>query len=186
MKFTDLLKDLTTEKLNKMNRKELAKVVSKLNAVANKRLKRLEEKEKETSAYNYVMRSGGKFSVRGKNLNELRKEYKRVSGFLQSKTSTLKGAKQVENEFLQRVNQKNMTDNQKKDFWTVYTRIEQLEPNFAREYGSERLQRFIAQEMNNGYKDIDDLLEKARNEIDESYERTVNDVWLSGDDFFEI
>lgn len=67
--------------------------VSRKASMANKRLKRLEQKGLTSApAYKQWFESGGhKFSVRGKSYNELQAELARVNHFINAKTSTIRG-----------------------------------------------------------------------------------------------
>lgn len=69
--------------------------ISKLARRANARLRRLEKAELTGSpAYQYWLNSGGvNFGVRGKDYNQLQAELARLNGFLNAKTSTVRGAK---------------------------------------------------------------------------------------------
>lgn len=89
----DTLLDLTPEQLMQMSRKDLAKNISILSSAANKRLKRLEASGTYSPSAEWVYRHGGKFSVAGKTKNQLLIEFFRVQEFLESKTSTVRGAK---------------------------------------------------------------------------------------------
>lgn len=77
--------------------KALKAEVSRKASMANKRLKRLEQKGLTSSpAYKMWLESGGaKFSVRGKNYNELQAELARVNQFIEAKTSTIRGVNKV-------------------------------------------------------------------------------------------
>lgn len=77
-------------------RKQLADKVSQMARTANKRLDRLAKNNLEgQSAYAKWYDNGAvRFSVKGKNYQQLQKEYWRVKNFLDSQTSTIKGAKQ--------------------------------------------------------------------------------------------
>lgn len=81
----------------KQDYQSLKREVSRLASMANKRLVRLENNGFEDSpAYKQWIESGGKkFSVRGKDYNELQKELARVRQFVNSKTSTIRGAQSV-------------------------------------------------------------------------------------------
>lgn len=87
-------------------RKQLADKVSQMARTANKRLDRLSKNNLEgQSAYAKWYQNGAvRFSVKGKSYQELQKEYWRVKDFLDSQTSTIKGAK----ENMQRVAEKVM------------------------------------------------------------------------------
>ena len=81
----------------KQDYQSLKREVSRLASMANKRLVRLEKNGFEDSpAYKHWIESGGeKFSVRGKDYNELQKELARVRQFVNAKTSTIRGAQSV-------------------------------------------------------------------------------------------
>lgn len=77
--------------------KDFRKEVSRLNSMANKRIKRLQASELATSpALNKWIESGGEFfSIRGKTQQEVRREYYRVKQYLDSSTSSITGTKDV-------------------------------------------------------------------------------------------
>ena len=87
------------EKVEEIKReeKELRKQVSRLASMANKRIQRLEQSElTDTPAYKSWEENGAhRFSVRGKTYQEVQAEYWRVKKFIENKTSTVTGAKQV-------------------------------------------------------------------------------------------
>lgn len=83
------------EDVSRLSEKNLRSAVTILDSAGNKRLKRMEQSGIKSQASSWVERSGGNFSVAGKNYNELRSEFKRVSGFLKAKTSTQKGYEEV-------------------------------------------------------------------------------------------
>lgn len=130
MKISDVM-NLTPGKLAKLDRAELAKVVSTLASAANKRLRSIERANLTSSslAYEYVKRGGGDFSAKGKNLQELDIEYQRVTGFLKRNTSTVKGTKQYVDareagtiKFMESIgvsDYKNWTASMKKRFWKM-------------------------------------------------------------------
>lgn len=74
--------------------KELHDEVSRMASLANKRIKRLEKNElTDTPAYQSWEKNGSiRFSVRGKNYNELQSEYFRLKRFIEDKTSLVRGA----------------------------------------------------------------------------------------------
>ena len=76
--------------------KEYRKEASKLAAIANKRIARLEKNGLEnTPAYQgYLKSGGGKFSVKGKDHNELQKEVARINALIKAQTSTVRGTNQ--------------------------------------------------------------------------------------------
>lgn len=85
---------LSATEIKGYDRQNLARIVTKLNSAANKRVTRLEKAGYNTPAMRAAkVDKGQRFSVAGKNLKQLRAEYIRVSGFLKADTSTKKGYK---------------------------------------------------------------------------------------------
>ena len=85
------------QRINQMKKE----IQSKMNT-ANKRLKRLEKAGyTESPAYKGLYKKHGwtkeksRFSVKGKNADEIQKEYIRINRFLKDKTSTVRGANAV-------------------------------------------------------------------------------------------
>lgn len=96
----DQLVNIGATELKGYDRDNLARIVTKLDSAANKRLVRLEKAGYNTPAMrSSKMSRGDRFSVKGKNLKELRSQYIQVSNFLKSETSTVKGYKK----FLKRI-----------------------------------------------------------------------------------
>ena len=141
-----------------MSRKELAKAVSILASAANKRLKRIEQAglEDYSSAYRYIQRTGGKFSVKGKSKDELILEYKRAKGFLSParKTSTLSGIKTSKEENKQKVEERLgvtfKNEDESKDFWKAYNKYADNHRAKVYNTGSDTIQKLIAQRVERG------------------------------------
>ena len=90
-------KTKTDEQARKQRIRQLKQEISKKASMANKRLKRLEKNDlTNVPAYRQYVQGGGvKFSVKGKNYNELQAELSRVNHFIDSKTSTVRGTNSV-------------------------------------------------------------------------------------------
>ena len=101
--MADVVKQLAEQVVNKIAkqheaRQQLSRAeVSKLVAKANKRVARLERNNLEDSpAYQKLINDGDvRFSVRGKDHNQLQKEVSRLNKFLESETSTVRGINRV-------------------------------------------------------------------------------------------
>lgn len=80
-----------------LDEKEYRKRVSKIMAVANKRIARLEKnKLQDSPAFKtYIGEQGFKFSVKGKSHNELQKEVAKLKKFMEAETSTVRGVNKV-------------------------------------------------------------------------------------------
>ena len=88
--------------IQKLSRKELAQVTSRLVSASNKRLKRLEQSDfiGESPAYRYAKSRKDttddvRFSVKGKIQGQLQRTFTEAKHFLSLKTSTLAGYKKV-------------------------------------------------------------------------------------------
>ena len=90
-------KTKTDEQARKQRIRQLKQEISKKASMANKRLKRLERNDlTNVPAYKQYIQGGGvKFSVKGKNYNQLQAELSRVNHFINSKTSTVRGTNSV-------------------------------------------------------------------------------------------
>lgn len=156
MKISNI--NYTTRQMLSMSRKELAKAVSILASAANKRLKRIETAglENYSSAYRYIEHTGGKFSVAGKNTEELIIEYKRVKGFLSParKTSTIKGirasVKENETKVQDRLGVTFKNEEESKDFWKAYNKYADSHRAKVYNTGSDTIQKLIAQRVERG------------------------------------
>lgn len=101
--------------INKMTEPELRSVVTRLASAANKRVRRIAAKGIETPATRTAETSGGFFTGKGKTLPQLRTEYKRVKGFLQSETSSLTGYKKFIKRFDKKLEKIRTKKKKKKD-----------------------------------------------------------------------
>lgn len=88
----------TKQEISADRLKELKAEISKKASMANKRIKRLENKGMTNNpAYrNWEQYNNGqKFSVKGKDYNQLQQELSRVNSFIGAKTSTIRGTNKV-------------------------------------------------------------------------------------------
>lgn len=134
------IQNMSLSKIMSMSRRELAKAVLTMASAGNKRLVRLQKRNITTPASIYIKEHGGKFSVAGKNVAELREEFQRVKGFLESETSTVRGYRKWESKISQTlrestgINYDSLTERQKRTFWQAYSKLEELDQ--ANVYGA--------------------------------------------------
>ena len=121
--FSDYMKAGEVEE----NRKRISRLVS----LANKRLKRLENAGLDDSpAYQKWVEAGAeKFSVKGKDHNQLQRELSRLKNFIESETSTVRGVNNVlkqmaQNTGIQYSNMQELKDNAK-TFFELSSKVEQ-------------------------------------------------------------
>lgn len=108
----------------------LKKEANRLASMANKRVRRLEQNNlTDAPAYQQYISSGGKFSVRGKDYNQLQQEISRLQAFISSKTSTVRGYNNVLKEMANNtgIKYKNLSDlkEKSKTFFELHTKVEQ-------------------------------------------------------------
>lgn len=113
VKFTVKASGFTDEE------RKLRAEARRLVSMANKRLRRIEQQNLINSpAYKKWVEDGAqKFSVRGKNMEEVNQEIARMNDFLRKQTSTVKGTKQYFNNVAKEIGIKkfdDFTDLQKK------------------------------------------------------------------------
>ena len=88
--------DMDWRDINRLSEGELKQLSMRLNSAANKRLRRLEQsgQSKWSPAYAHIKKSGGDFTVKGKDTKTaIKNEIQRASNFLTAKTSTAAGTK---------------------------------------------------------------------------------------------
>ena len=110
--------------------KYLKKEANRLTSMANKRVRRLEANNlTDAPAYQQYIASGGKFSVRGKDYNQLQQEISRLQAFLSSQTSTVRGYNNVLKEMANNtgIKYKNLADLKQKStaFFELHSKVEQ-------------------------------------------------------------
>lgn len=143
--------NVTIPELTQLDRQQLYDLVGKrLFENANRRVRNIRVKKDLVSKSVYdVMHSGGLFSARGKDKDQLINEIRRANNFLLQQDSTVKGAKQYTADVNQRT--PNLTADEKKIMWDIYRNIEANHPIYMAElkrktgaYGdSHRLVRYV-------------------------------------------
>lgn len=110
--------------------KYMRKEANRLASMANKRVKRLEQNNlTDAPAYQQYIASGGRFSVRGKDYNQLQQEISRLQAFISSETSTVRGYNNVLKEMANNtgIKYKNLADLKEKanNFFELHSKVEQ-------------------------------------------------------------
>lgn len=189
MSVQDILNmDINT--FNKLNTSDLRKVVGRLVSAGNKRLRSFERAGESSPATRHVAKSGGAFSTKGKDLNALRAEYTRAKNFLQAKTGTRKGWKQVKKETIAGFKKHGveMTESQFNDVWKAYEDLKELSPEVANRGLKYSVLKDVANMMNDTEKSADEIATALHENLSQIYEEQAglnNDIdGVSG--FFEI
>lgn len=169
--------NMSPERILKMNRKDLSSITSRLVSASNKRIRRLSKTEegKLSPAYKKYEKRGKMFSVKGKNVNQLRNEFSQMKTFLNLKTSTVSGWKKVQKNIEERIGK--MTTTQSKKFWKLYHKLEEEEGGVLSIIkDSDRIQRMLHQEVTSkGRKSQQAIYDKMMNNLDALYEELMQD-----------
>lgn len=175
---------------NKLNTSDLRKVVGRLVSAGNKRLRSFERAGESSPATRHVSKSGGMFSTKGKDLNALRAEYARAKNFLQSKTGTRKGWKQVKKETIAGLKKHGveMTDSQFNDFWKSYEDLKELSPEVANRGLKYSVLKDVADMVTDTDKSADEIATALHENLSKIYEEQagLNNGIDGVSGFFEI
>lgn len=175
---------------NKLNMSDLRKVVGRLVSAGNKRLRSFERAGESSPATRHIAKSGGAFSTKGKDLNALRAEYSRAKNFLQSKTGTRKGWKQMKKETIQGLKKRGVevTESQFNDFWKAYEDLKEMSPEVANRGLKYSVLKDVADMVTDTDKSADEIATALHENLSQIYEEQAglnNGVdGVSG--FFEI
>ena len=191
MSVSDIL-NMSEKRFNKLTERELKLVVGRLVSAVNKRVRRFEKAGITTPATRALEKSGGKLSVKGKSLNELRSEYARARNFLNMETSTRKGYEQVQKRISETLRERgyDISPNELDDMFEVYNDLLEIDPSLSLSKDRYLLMQEIANMPDE--LDVSEKVLKAKERYTELYEqeqmelngKEVDLYGVSG--FFEI
>ena len=131
------IKDMPLSKLMSLSRADLEKATRELVRESNRRLTVMKKKKLVSPSTEYIKKHGGKFRVttrsgKKKSVIELREEFQRAKGFLESKTSTVSGFREWELQVgktlaTQGIDYLSLNKIQKRRFWQAFAKIEELD-----------------------------------------------------------
>lgn len=143
-----------TEKTHAQSkRNQLARQVSRLAQMANKRMSRLEKNNLDMVNAFKIWEKQGKphYSVKGKSYNQLQSEYWKIKKVLDDSTSTVKGANEYLRKMANNIGFRGMTLNEIKQnitgYWKVFSKVQQYLSTIENEgynIGSPRIQEMIS------------------------------------------
>lgn len=184
---TEEILQMGVQQLRRLPEKETRKYLSQIFSAANKRVKSLSKLEFTPTALRHVQSTGiKKFGVKGKETNELWKQYAAVQDLWVQKSGTVKGALEVqENIFRLQATMVTLGPEKQHSFWDIYNKIENGEiPGsdvfMKQQFGSDNMQNFIFDEITAG-RNEDEILNKITRMIEG--QETVNepdDFWSFG------
>lgn len=146
---------LSREEYATQHRNQLAQITSRVVSVANKRIKSLSQSKIGRTSPAYVrakeMSPSGKFSVRGKDWNQILNTLKEAKQWLSYKTSTAKGWEEVRKNIESDIGGGLDTTYKSRKFWEAYRRISEVNGGIMGRKGSksrlssDRIQKLLYQ-----------------------------------------
>ena len=172
MKWQDIV-DITPQQFSAMNKQELKAATQILASAGNKRLKRAQEQGFSSPSIEAVL-AKGKFSTKDKSLNQLRNEFMRAKGFLQSKTGTLAAFNKFKKEAIQSLENKAGIKISPEQFDTFWRSYEELKKGRS-EVTTKKLKYLVLEEISEKMKDpdavnVEDIVTQIQGEVDKMYE----------------
>ena len=177
------------DRLNRLSTKELKQVTSRLVSASNKRIRALEKatRGKYSYAYKTIEERGRPFSVRGKNVGQVKQEFKLAKRFLEMKTSTIKGWSKTRASMEQRVSDFTYGESQTwsektwEKYWEVYRKTEEVHGGSFKKGDSDRIQQKLYQIFAQGDKRrsadyFSDLIESKYDEMYEKEQETEDET----------
>lgn len=177
--------------LAKLNLADLKALTQRLVSASNKRLKRLESSNvgDYSSALQGRKKSDGRFSTKGKNINELRSEFRKAKSFLKSKTSTITGTRKVINTMSKKITGSGLdkvggfkSERTYKRFWNLYHDLEQTQSGLIGIVGgSAEVQKIVYDAMKNNRSNAG-AIQEINQRLDELYEDLNDDYNFDDED----
>jgi DNA repair exonuclease SbcCD ATPase subunit len=176
--------------------RKLRREASKLAATANKRVARLEKNNLQDSpAYQTYVAGNKRFGVKGKTYNEVQQELSRLKGFINSKSSTIRGVNNTLKEMAANtgIKYRNLKELRKKStkFFELASKVEQYLRNvedMASAIGYQKIWEAINEYtqdsemvLDSGEGDIDSMV-KAVTDALTAYDRPISlgrDGWVT-------
>lgn len=183
---------MDANEINSLGKKDLATLTSRLASAANKRIKRMRKAGVESPALSTFesRKQGVKFSVKGKSVNELRHTFKSAKGFLNLKTSSIKGAREWHQNVSERIGE--MTPNQEKRFWRIFDKFRKTSAyqGMSAVASSEEIVEMISDWYTSSSKNkrmrIADTLDQWERMADDLYESRTSKNPITVDDALDI
>lgn len=195
LKISDIM-NFTWDELNKLSPKELKQVTSRLVSASNKRIRRLEKAKmgEWSPAYSKYQRRGSKFSIRGKDINQVKHEFKLTKNFLNMKTSTVTGWTSYRMMMNERTGMATFGESQTwsertwAKYWKVFRRFEEMHGGTFKKGDSDRILQMITEMFatHDKRKSADTFQQIIEDAYDDLYESEDEDVDEDIDDYFDL
>lgn len=196
MSVQDVL-NIDNKLFNSLTESDLRKVVGRLVSAGNKRLRTFERNNTKSPAVGQVMRSGGAFSTKGKDLAALRAEYSRAKSFLQAKTGTVKQWNKVKQDTIDSMKKRGVeiSKNQFDTIFKIYDRLSEVDSSIEDKRYKYKIIDEISNELADALEDeedvdqdslINDVVSDMMDRITEIYEEEQEDEDGGVSEFFDL
>lgn len=170
-----------------LSEQEMRKATKILVDVAAKRVKRLEQQIPKLGASPALatVDRGGKFTTKGKNLNQLRQEFMRVKSFLKNYESTVKGFKKIKKQTIEKLKKAGVIISPENEsrMWNIYRKYAELDNRMNGDKDFKyKILREIAEYIEDGLGD-DTITEKLEAKYHADYEAYMQEIEESRADF---
>lgn len=172
MGVTSAFLEMTGKAFEALSGRDLRKAVSILRSTARKRTARLNAGGYTTPALTKINKEGGLPSVKGMTESELRSEFQKYRNFLNDKTSTVSGFKSFRSDVIEGLRNKgvDISPENFQEFFEAYEELKDLDPSVENRRLKYRTMRELADTLQEGPPDFEDLILKMQEAIEEIYE----------------
>ena len=185
--------NMSWDEINKLNSKDLKQLTSRLVSASNKRIRALQKADPQKVLFSYALSKakhmGRQFSIRGKDVKQIKQEFRLMKDFLNMKTSTVTGAKK--HTLSMKIRTHAITDSESlnwssrtwEKYWEVYRRFEENHHGTFKKGDSDRIQQLLTEIMKESDKRRSTHTFQER--IEEEYAK-IYEEHQDMDDFFDL
>ena len=172
MGVTSALLNITGKAFEAMSGRDLRKAVSSLRSTARKRAARLDAGGYNTPALTKLNKEGGLPTVKGLTDSELRSEFQKYRNFLNDKTSTISGFKSFRSDVIEGLRNKgvDISADDFQTFFEAYEELKNIDPSVENRRLKYKTMRELADTLQEGPPDFEDLILKMQEAIQDIYE----------------
>ena len=172
MGVTSTFLEMTGKAFEALSGRDLRKAVSSLRSTARKRAARLDAGGYTTPALTKLNKEGGLPTIKGMTESELRSEFQKYRNFLNDKTSTVSGFKSFRSDVIEGLRNRgvDISPDNFQEFFEAYEELKDLDPSVENRRLKYRTMRELADTLQEGPPDFEDLILKMQEAIQDIYE----------------